>query len=182
MQTEQAAGFYQAAAEFYTKAPWRRLGYESAIQIDSPDRQSGPWYAVVMGQSGLTFGLALYDDLKILERLWAGEMTDEENARETVALSVTFGDQTECGGADLDSIEQFDFDLAGPAAYPTVFRKERGMSLRPPLAWELTLMEACLRAVPQFLAERPPGDCRVYVTNAPVASGPMTLRLAWVDD
>src|SRR5262249_7591611 len=47
---EQVGGFYEAAAEFYREAPWRRVGYESAIKVECPRFQSGPWYAVVMGQ------------------------------------------------------------------------------------------------------------------------------------
>ena len=94
IKPEQVAGFYRAAAGFYRRAPWRKLGYETAIKVECDRFESGPWYAVVMGQSGLTFGVALYDDLKTLKKLWAGEMSDEENARETVALTVTFGDET----------------------------------------------------------------------------------------
>jgi hypothetical protein len=41
-----------------------------------------------MGQSGLTTGLALYEDLKALRRLWAGEWADEGNARQSVATTV----------------------------------------------------------------------------------------------
>jgi tetratricopeptide (TPR) repeat protein len=178
---EHVAGFYQAAAEFYTKAPWRRLGYESAIRIESTAFDSGPWYAVVMGQSGLTFGVALYEDLKVLERLWAGKMSDEDNARETVALSVTFGDAADCTDADLNAIDQYDFDVAGTRAYPTIFRKERGMTLRPPLGWELVLMEACLRAIPEFIAERPQDNLATYVARVPVSSGPLTLSMEWLD-
>ena len=44
-----------------------------------------------MGQSGLTIGLALYDDKKTLEKLWAGRMTTRRT-RETVATAVTFGE------------------------------------------------------------------------------------------
>jgi hypothetical protein len=44
--------------------------------------------------------------------------------------------------------------VARPDAYPEVFHKERGLSLRPPLVWELELMEGCLRAVPDFVNRR----------------------------
>ena len=29
--------------------------------------------------------------------------------------------------------------------------------MRPPLAWELELMEGCLRAIPDFIAKHRPG-------------------------
>ena len=66
IKPEQVAGFYRAAAGFYQRAPWRKLGYETAIKVECDKFESGPWYAVVMGQSGLTFGVSLYEDLNIL--------------------------------------------------------------------------------------------------------------------
>jgi hypothetical protein len=60
----QVGSFYEAAAGFFRQAPWKKVGDEAAIQVGCAKFPSGPWYAVVMGQSGLTTGLALYDDLK----------------------------------------------------------------------------------------------------------------------
>ena len=70
--------------------------------------------------------------------------------------------------------------MARADAYPEVFQKERGLSLRPPLAWELELMEACLRAVPEFVARHPQGDPATEEMTVPVASGPLKLVLSWV--
>ena len=42
---------------------------------------SGPWYAVVMGQSGITLGLVLYEDLVAIKTLWVKESPDHETAR-----------------------------------------------------------------------------------------------------
>jgi hypothetical protein len=36
----------------------------------------------------MTFGVALYDDLQTLKKLWKSEMSDEESARKTAALPV----------------------------------------------------------------------------------------------
>jgi hypothetical protein len=179
---EQVAEFYRAAAEFYRRAPWRKLGYETAVKVESDRFESGPWYAVLMGQSGLTFGVALYDDLKTLKKLWAGTMSDEENARETVALSVTFGDETEVSVADLDAGKEHGWEVAAPEAYPSIFRKERGLSLRPPLAWELELMTGCLRALPAFVAQHRTDDLSEHPVSVPVASGDLNLTLSWVED
>ncbi len=181
MTPEQVAGFYQAASEFYCKAPWRRLGYEEAIRVACDRYNSGPWYAVVMGQSGLTLGVALYEDLDLLRQLWAGELSDEENARETVALTVTFDPETEIPPADLLAIRQHGWTVASQEAYPSVFRKERGLSMRPPLAWELELLEGCLRAIPEFLSRHQPGDTKPEELNVPVAAGDLKLVLSWVE-
>jgi hypothetical protein len=179
---EKVASFYRAAAGFYRRAPWRKLGYETAIRVECDRFESGPWYAVVMGQSGMTFGLALYEDLETLKKLWSGAMSDEENARETVALTVTFGDQTEIPVADLDASRRYGWEVAGPEAYPSVFRKERGLSLRPPLAWELELLEGCLRAVPAFVARHRPEDMSRHTMTVPAASGELSLVLSWVEE
>jgi tetratricopeptide (TPR) repeat protein len=178
----QVAGFYQSAAQFYRRAPWRSLGFEAAIRVECRQFDSGPWYALVMGQSGLTFGVALYDDLGHLKKLWANELSDEESARETVALSVTFGDESEIPFADLEACRKHGWDLAGPEAYPSIFRKERGLSMRPPLAWELELMEGCLRALPDFVARHPLDDTSRLEMTVPVASRKLNLVLSWVDD
>jgi hypothetical protein len=99
----QVAGFYEAAAGFFRQAPWKKVGYEAAIKVECAKFQSGPWYAVLMGQSGLTMGLALYEDLEALRRLWAGDRADEDNARQAVGTSVTFGEEWDIPVADLEA-------------------------------------------------------------------------------
>src|SRR5262249_38170098 len=81
---EQVGGFYEAAASFFRQAPWKKVGYEAAIRVECDRFHSGPWYAVLMGQSGLTTGLALYENLKVLQAMWSDDLADEESARRTV--------------------------------------------------------------------------------------------------
>jgi ST7 protein len=177
---QQIGSFYESAAYFFRQAPWKKVGYESAIRVESDMFQSGPWFAVLMGQSGMTTGLALYEDLQALQQLWAGRRGDEENARRTVATSVTFGEEWEIPTADLDAAKKHGWQVARADAYPEVFHKERGMSVRPPLSWELTLMEGCLRAVPDFVARRQQDDPAREVFTTPSSSGPLKLVLSWV--
>ena len=49
--------------------------------------------------------------------------------------------------------------MAGPEACPWIVRNEPGLSVRPPLAWELQLMEGCLRD---------PVFCRLALAGRPV--------------
>lgn len=179
---DRVAGFYQAAAEFYRRAPWRSLGYENAVRVACDRFESGPWYAVVMGQSGMTLGVALYEDLALLRKLWAGSLSDDENARRTVALAVTFDSERDMHPKDLEAAREYDWEVAGPEAYPSVYRKERGMSMRPPLAWELELLEGCLRALPDFIAQHRPDDTTPYPMTVPVAAGTLDLVLSWIED
>ena len=53
-----------------------------------------------------------------------------------------------------------------------------GRAVRPLLAWELELLEGCLRAVPDFIAE----EAWESVRTVPVAAGELSLRLAWIHD
>src|SRR5205807_8228458 len=145
---EQVASFFQAAAAFFRQAPWKKVGYEAAIKVECGKFQSGPWYAVLMGQSGVTTGLALYEDLGTLRRMWAGGRGDEDNARQSVATTVTFGEEWDIPVADLEAAQRHGWEVARPDAYPEVFHKDRGRPLRPPRARQLELMEASRRAVP----------------------------------
>jgi hypothetical protein len=38
---------------FFRQAPRKKVGYEAAIRVECAKFQSGSWYAVLMGQSGL---------------------------------------------------------------------------------------------------------------------------------
>jgi hypothetical protein len=176
---EQVASFYEAAASFFRQAPWKKVGYEAAMKVECDQFQSGPWYAVLMGQSGLTLGLALYEDLQTLRRMWA-DGGDEENARRSVATTVTFGEQWDIPVADLEAAQQYGWAVARPDAYPEVFHKERGLSMRPPLAWELELLEGCLRAVPDFLSRRSQDDPTQEEVRVPVMTRQLRLVLSWV--
>jgi tetratricopeptide (TPR) repeat protein len=177
---ERVSGFYEAAASFFVQAPWKKVGYEAAIRVECDRFQSGPWYAVLMGQSGLATGLALYEDLKALRRLWSGDLADEESARRTVATSVTFGEEWDFPVADLEAAQKYGWPVARPDAYPSIFHKERGLALRPPLAWELELMSGCLRAFPEFVNRRKQDDPAQEELTVPAASGELKLVLSWV--
>ncbi len=179
---EQVGRFYEAAAEFYRRAPWRSLGFEAVIQVECDRYESGPWYAVIMGQSGLTLGVALYEDLTLLRRMWAGKLSEEEGARKTVALTVTYDDESSLSEADLESIEEHGYPIAAPEAFPSVFRKERGLSMRPPLGWEIDLMVACLATFPDFVARRAPDDPTRELVPGPGAANPIELGLSWIEE
>jgi hypothetical protein len=176
---EQVAGFYEAAAFFFRQAPWKKIGYEAAMKVECDQFQSGPWYAVLMGQSGLTLGLALYEDLQTLRRMWA-DGDDEDNARRSVATTVTFGEEWDIAVADLEAVQRYGWQVARPDAYPEVFHKERGLSMRPPLAWELELLEGCLRAIPDFVSRRQQDDPTKEEMIVPVASRELRLVISWV--
>jgi tetratricopeptide (TPR) repeat protein len=177
---DQVAGFYQAAASFFEQAPWKRVGYESAVRVECGKYQSGPWYAVLMGQSGLSVGLALYDDLEAARRVWERPDAFEDNLRESVATAVIFGEEIDLPLADVEAAERYGWAVARDDAWPLVLHKERGLSHRPPLAWELELLEGCLRAAPEFVRRRGQDDPAGEEFTVPAAAGELKLVLSWV--
>ncbi|HZV04537.1 MAG TPA: hypothetical protein VE999_05560 [Gemmataceae bacterium] len=179
VSVDQVGRFYDAAAEFYKQAPWSRLRYENAVRIDCPEIEGGPWFAVLMGQSGLMKGVALYDDLAILKRLWTEELSDKENAELTVATTVAFGDSNDIAPAELEAAQEHGWRVARPDAYPSIFHKDQGLSMRPPTAGELDLAEASLRALPEFVKRRRQDDVTPESLTISTAAGERNLKLAW---
>lgn len=178
---ERVAGFFDAAAGFYRGAPWIEVGDDTILKIECGRYESGPWYGVVMGQAGMTYGLALYEDLHIVRKTQKGDMSDESHTRRAVVLTLTYGEATDLAVKDLDALERHGWKLAGPEAYPWIYKKERGKSIRPPLAWELELMEGCLRAVPDFVKCRRQDDPTPAEMTVAAVSGPLQLLLSWVN-
>ena len=176
MTERQVAGFFAAAAEFYGKRPWRDVPSDMTIVVRCDKLQTNTWYAVVMGQSGMTLGLALYEDWEVLNAILRG---DHDAERRHSGMSITYGEAFEIAIRDLDAAEKHGWPVAGPEAYPSIFRVNPGMAVRPPLAWELELTEACLRAIPGFLKRQPTTTPARLVI--PVANGELNLELAWLD-
>lgn len=177
---ESVGSYFDAAAFFFEKAPWKKLGDEAAIMVECDKFQSGPWYAVVMGQSGMTTGVALYEDLKALRRIWNSQ-GDDSNL-EYVATPVTYGEEWTIPVADLEAAQKHDWKVAREDAYPEVFHKDRGLSLRPPLAWQLELVEGCLRAIPEFVNRHTQDEEVKDEITVLVASGELKMALSWVGE
>ncbi len=182
MEPEQVEGFYQAAAAFFRQSPWKRVGYEATIRIECERFHSGPWYAVLMGQSGLTLGMALYENLDTLNSTWRDDYSEKETNRETVGLNVSFEEEWNIPVADLEAAQTYGWEVARPDAYPDVMHKDRGMAFRQPLTWELELLEGCLRAIPEFLNRREQDDTTQEEFRVSAAAKELRLVLSWVVD
>jgi tetratricopeptide (TPR) repeat protein len=178
VRLDDIRGFYEAAAEFYRAAPWRLIPGDTTLKVECPKFQSHTWYGVVMGQSGLVLGLALYEDLEMLERLFTGGSSDEEMSRQATGLSVMFGEAFEIPIADLDAAERHRWPLVGAEAHPNPIYVNPGRSMRPPLAWELELLEGCLRAIPKFLDGGKPQE----TLTVPGARGNLTLEISRIEE
>lgn len=144
MTDDMLRSLYAAAAAFYRARPWRQIPSDTAIDIRGPGADGRVVYAVVMGQSGVQQGLAIYEDRAALDAVMSG---DQEAAAGSTSLAVMFGEAFEIHAADHDRIRQRGFDVAGPEAWPLMIRLNPGFSSRPPLVWEVELITHCLREI-----------------------------------
>jgi hypothetical protein len=177
--TPEAVGsFFDAAALFFEQTPWSRTG-ERPIQVECSQFKSGPWYAIIMGQGGMTKGLVLYDNLETLQRIQQGNLSDEENARLSAGLTIVFGEKDDLVPADGEAAEKYAWRVAESHAYPSVYRMEQGLSMRQPLAWEVQLLEGCLRGIPEFVRKKTRRLEPLPIT-VPAAGGELLLVLSWV--
>ena len=146
---ERVGQILAAAADYHRRAPWRRIGADMPIEVRYPAADGAPSFAVVMGEGGQTFGVALHR--KVSDLILAFALDPEANAsKPTEREGIVYGDVTECAFADLDGIDEHGWEVAGPDAYPTPLLVDRRGRLRAPTAVDLDLFEAALRAIPEF--------------------------------
>lgn len=152
LSREQLASFFEASADFFRQAPWQFTPADSIWKVEPFDRSSAPWWAVVLGQNGETFGLALYDDWNCLIEMMTGQMTTGPEVIGTLsAMCLNYEEAPILSGEDLDAIDQFGWDIPTPEAYPLVYRAKLGTNLETPTADEFLWLEAVLRTLPTFI-------------------------------
>jgi hypothetical protein len=176
MTVEQLRSFFEAAAEYFRRMPWRQVLGDEPIKAECDKFENGTWYAVVMGQSGMTLGLALYEHFRELKRLLSSHDPDEERAGMASALSLMYSEAFQIDPRDFDTAKKHKFPVGSPEAYPMVIRTNLGGAMRGPLAWELEMLEGFLRAIPDFLVAKVESQTMEVGT----AKGPLTVRLSRV--
>ncbi len=176
----QGRSFFQAAAHFYRQAPWRAAGEGDTIEVERQECRRGPWYAVVLGKLGMLKGLLLFDDLK--GRMLMGHDDGYQSiADQLELLCVYFQTIDNTLRTDLAEVERFDLEIAGPEAYPVVYRQDRNRSYRRPNSSELKLMEGCLRAIPEFVNRHKQDNPAKEAAMVSMAYGQLKLGLSWVN-
>lgn len=175
---EVVAGVYDAASRFYRRAPWREVAMDAIVRVRCDRFPKPEWFAVVMGQSGMVLGIALYENLSALRRLIAGKVGPEDEDSQLDALGVHFVEAFEIPEAELAAIERHGWPIAGEDAYPIIVRFEPGGTFSGPVAWELELIEGVLRAVPDFL--RQPHSRTPQAVTVASGDGELSLELTWV--
>jgi hypothetical protein len=135
-------------AGYYRAAPWKTVADDEVLTIDV-DR-GRIWHAVVMGQGGETYGLALYEDERDLDALYSGEGADNSLVElEGMVLSLTFGRFDELPRGMHKEIRTAGWEVAGPRAWPVL------VAINTPgggiTRLQLGDLGVILRAIPAFL-------------------------------
>lgn len=168
---EDMESFYEAAANYFRAAPWRRVPGEVPIEIHCDDPALGTRYAIVLGRTGVQLGLCVYDDWKTTIAMLNGIAGPEESR----ALAICYDEADVMAAVDLQWIERLGWPIATPEAWPAVMRLSPGRTPRSANRDELVFLDACLRAIPEFLTEKK--DALTY--RATIGTRPVELRLAW---
>lgn len=160
MTEQDVEAFYQAAADFYLLKPWTRIAGDVAIRVTDNTSAFEPRFAIILGQSGIERGFALYDKRDALARLLAGQ----SSIHNTAAFSVLFGFQYEMVSDTAEHIQQQAWPIAGVDAYPNIMRIDPGPQFRLPVPEELEYLTECLRGLPEFVESRKPRWCGPLLT------------------
>jgi len=164
--------FYTAAAAYYRAQPWKQFAMDELVGLDRQEAQGNRRYGLVMGQSGITIGLAIYERLQDIETLFAAR----SDRQAFDSFSVMFGEDANIAPADLDAIEQFGWPIATPEAYPDALHIHPGPQLETPTADELRFLTAAMEAI-AWLAQHPSQkSTTVTVAGTDLAA----TRLGWI--
>ncbi|MEZ6128148.1 MAG: hypothetical protein R3C59_05675 [Planctomycetaceae bacterium] len=166
----QMESFYEAAAYYFRRAPWKHVPGEIPIEIrcDSPD--IGTRYAIVMGRTGVQLGLCIYDDWKALRAI-----LNENSTRQTRAIAVCYDEPQIMAAVDLQLVERFGWPIATSEAWPAVMKLEPRRTPRSVSGTDLVFLDACLRAIPDFLQ----GQSASIQQDVMTGTDSVQLHMAW---
>ncbi len=162
--------FYYAAARYFRQAPWKHVPGEIPIEIDVGG--FGTRYAIVLGRTGVTLGLAVHESWQDAADMISGRASWAELS----GFAVIFEEESVLAPADVYLVERHGWPIASPEAYPAVMRFRPGYEPGSPTADELEFLAACLNCLPAFVA----GDAQTK-TYPPSDDGTQReTRLSWV--
>jgi hypothetical protein len=142
---ERVGEFFQAAADFYSAAPWKVLA-DDPIELHLPGSDQ-PVFATVMGSGEMEYGLSLHFSAEELADLLFSEEMPEMIPD---ALAVTFEPESELPESMREERKQHRWTVAGPTAYPLPMRSGVESIFREPTSDELALLTSALEAVRKF--------------------------------
>ena len=161
--------FYYAAARYFRQAPWKHVPGEIPIEINVAGVAAR--YAIVLGRTGVTLGLAVHESSQDAADMISGRTSWEELS----GFAVIFEEESVLAPADLYLVERHGWPIASPEAYPAVMRFRPGCQPGSPTADELEFLADCLHCLPDFVSGN--SETRTYPQSD---DGPRReTRLRW---
>jgi tetratricopeptide (TPR) repeat protein len=142
--------FFAAAADFYRAAPWVQLSNDDLLAVRVGD-QKEPYFVTVMGQGGVEYGLALYLDWAQVLQMYQPHDHPLEIAPFEGAHSLLFEAITGVPFDDLEALERYGWEIAGPQAYPLPLVFVPPDAVKRPDRDKILWYTAALQAVPAFV-------------------------------
>ena len=149
MPADLVARMFRAAAAYHRAAPWRISTDEIPVFVSRPGGHT--WTAVVLGAAGNQTGLALYEDVADLERMYN---RDDDPAAgfdgmKSTILSLLFNTRAELPRPMRTEVRDAGWDIAGANAYPTLMvLNTPGGGIRQQHFEDLA---AALESIPKFV-------------------------------
>ena len=174
---DQLGAYFKAADAFYRDAPWKRMPSFGGVKLESQSLKGGPWYVIVMGQSGFTFGLAIYNDLELIQGMWANTAMRAHTLRSQV-VTVMYGEESVVSPVDCDAAAQHGWPIAGPDAHPGFLRLKGEQRSVTPTPDDLRLATIAMSVIPDFARNHRDFEA------APVAvsADGVELNISWIMD
>lgn len=141
--------FYKSADVYYRAAPWANLTDENPIKIEYDGVIR---YVAVMGNAGESFGLAAYNTLEDLERVY--EIDEPSETANLLNMSVTYDNPRFMSYRDLDEIEKRNWPIAGELAYPLALKVDLPDRVTTLTLAEVEWFAAALKVLPDFISNQ----------------------------
>jgi len=116
---QEVAGLFEAAAHFYRARPWEFITDAGLLEIPSPTRDEPPLLVSVMGASGITRGITIFDSKADFERMSSGK-------RKVNAISLSFEPQDKLPPTLTVEARERGWVVASKSAFPMVMRVQKG--------------------------------------------------------
>lgn len=174
---DQMKEFAEAAAAFYTAAPWQYLTDVDLLEIKKPKLPAEMRFATVLGAGRSAYGLGVYQSRKDYHAMRGGELPSGPDS--PGIWHFTFDSMTNIPIPDADLWEDYRLPVASEEAYAAVVRINSRGEIRRPKAGELAFLEGLLRALTETTEAEI--DSGRWQKNVRTHDGPTTVKLTIPD-
>ena len=152
---KMVAMLFEAACIYYRSSPWDIINDGNLLVIRVGD-QPMPYYANVLGNQGIEYGLAVYTSWEKFEEFSSLDESEGIDKLQEHHL-FSFCSPPYVGFDDLDAIEKYGWEIPASNIFPSpLFFTPKGV--KRPNADMLCWYEAALRAIPLFVSQNKQQD------------------------